>query len=335
MEFETQKEYIQKKMYAKGINIETQDYVIKYIYMNQKLFGDILNVDKVIERILNNLNDNIIILDTKSNPLQEIARISTSSGCWAQYDKKVMINPINKISSIISKREREKNDSTVMHEIDHCATTTYINISERQKEEYTQKYLERNKIKNYIIENIIRNKISRMYEKNDRKLAISGIQDCRQVVQKGIDLTKLNEGITAYKQEMYDKFLETKPHTAYVIEKKVAKFIGDVIGKEELIKMHFDNDYEKIRDTFKEKTGRDLNELVEKLNKKSNIKAMLFGDAYIRMISIKMEEYMKDISAECKKDKRTEFIPKYEMSERNMKERKSEQYPINTKIKER
>ena len=28
MEFETQKEYIQKKMYAKGINIETQDYSI-------------------------------------------------------------------------------------------------------------------------------------------------------------------------------------------------------------------------------------------------------------------------------------------------------------------
>lgn len=39
MTFEERVEYIEKKLYEKHINIETQDYIIKYVYMNQKLFG--------------------------------------------------------------------------------------------------------------------------------------------------------------------------------------------------------------------------------------------------------------------------------------------------------
>ncbi len=169
-----------------------------------------------------------------------------------------------------------------MHEMDHCATTEYVDISEQE------------------------------YEKDNGKLAIVGIGDYRQVIKNGINLKKLNEGITAYKQEMYDEFLGNKPSTNYKIEKNVAKFIGDVIGKEELIRMHFNNDYEGIRIAFKENSGKDLNELVKRLNKKSKIKTMLFGKMYTRNFSKKLEKFMGEYNINEKGYQRnTEFIPKW------------------------
>ena len=311
MELEEYIEYIEKKMYEKGINIETQDYIIKYIYMNQKLFGRTLNINKVVDRILNNLDYSIASIDPKSNPLQEMIRISTTRGIWSPYDNKIIINPINKLKSILFKREKQKNDSTIMHEIDHCATTKYIHISEQEKEQYIQSYLERNKIEYLKIENRIRNVVNKMYDGSNGNLAISGIYDFRQLMQNGINLKKLNEGITAYKQEMYDKFLGNEPHTSYKIEKDVAKFIGDVIGKEELISMHFNNDYEGIRTAFYSKTGKELNELVKKLSKKSKLKTMLFGKMYTRNFSKKMEKSIEEFSVKKEQKRNTDFVPKF------------------------
>ena len=82
-----------------------------------------------------------------------------------------------------------------MHEIDHCATTEYLNISEQEKEQYIQSYLERNKIENPEIENTIRNTINKMYEEHNGKLAIVGIVDPRQVIQNGINLRKFYKRI--------------------------------------------------------------------------------------------------------------------------------------------
>ena len=88
---------------------------------------------------------------------------------------------------------------------------------------------------------------------------------------------------------MYDKFLGNKSYTPYGTEKKVAKFIGSVIGEENLISMHFNNDYEGIRKAFNEKTGQDLNDLVKEMNKKSLLKTLLFGKLYTKSFSKKIE----------------------------------------------
>lgn len=278
-----------QKLSEKGINDETQDYVIKYISMNQKLFGNYLDIDKVVSIILINLNYSITSVDKSRNPLSELIRIAIMQGAWYPYGNKILINPINKVLSKISSHQKTRLDSIIFHEIDHCATTEYVHIDNHDKSQYIQKYLKQHNIRNT---NVFIQLINRIYEKVNGMLAVSGILDKRQEINNGINLIVLNEGITAYKQEMYDKFLGNKFHTPYETQKNVAKFIGSVIGEENLISMHFNNDYDGIRKAFNEKTRQDLNDLIEKMNKKSLIKTMLFGTLYTKYFSKKIEKYM-------------------------------------------
>ena len=282
-------EYIEKKLYEKGIDNETQDYIIKYVNMNQKLFGSYIDIDKVVNRIITNLNSSISSVDKSKNPLVELFRISKTKGSWNSYDNKIMLNPIYKLLSKVSPHQKTKLDSVIFHEIDHCATTEYVKIDNNEKDQYVQKYLNNHNIRN---KNAFIQKLNKLYEKVNGILAVSGIFDMRQVINNDVNLRSLNEGITAYKQEMYDKFLGYKVYSPYEPQKTVAKFIGNVIGKENLIGMHFNNDYNGIRKSFNEKTGQDLNDLVDKMNKQSMLKTRVFGKPYIKYYSKKIEKYI-------------------------------------------
>lgn len=296
MEFEEYLEYIEKKLHEKNINTETQDYIIKYVYMNQKLFGKHLNIDKLVSRILNNLNHNITSFDIDNTPLNKLKRIITTRGRWDPYQNKITINPVNKLKGMLFKREKQKHNSSIMHEIDHCATTEYLQISKPEYEQYIQSCIKRNHIENPQDISKIKNLLNQIYNEHKGIFEIVGIQDFRQLLQSGINLKKLNEGITAYKQELYDKFLGNKPNTAYIAEKEVARFIGKVIGKENLINMHFNNDYEGIKTLFDERTGKDLNELVNLLDKKSIFKSL---ETFEKNCEIKPER------------KNADFVPKF------------------------
>ena len=292
MEFEEYLEYIEKKLYEKNINTETQDYIIKYVYMNQKLFGKHLNIDKLVSRILNNLNHNITSFDIDNTPLNKLKRIITTRGRWDPYQNKITINPVNKLKGMLFKREKQKHNSSIMHEIDHCATTEYLQISKPEYEQYIQSCIKRNHIENPQDISKIKNLLNQIYNEHKGIFEIVGIQDFRQLLQSGINLKKLNEGSTAYKQELYDKFLGNKPNTAYIAEKEVARFIGKVIGKENLINMHFNNDYEGIKTLFDERTGKDLNELVNLLDKKSIFKSL---ETFEKNCEIKPERKNADL----------------------------------------
>lgn len=292
MEFEEYLEYIEKKLHEKNINTETQDYIIKYVYMNQKLFGKHLNIDKLVSRILNNLNHNITSFDIDNTPLNKLKRIITTRGRWDPYQNKITINPVNKLKGMLFKREKQKHNSSIMHEIDHCATTEYLQISKPEYEQYIQSCIKRNHIENPQDISKIKNLLNQIYNEHKGIFEIVGIQDFRQLLQSGINLKKLNEGITAYKQELYDKFLGNKPNTAYIAEKEVARFIGKVIGKENLINMHFNNDYEGIKTLFDERTGKDLNELVNLLDKKSIFKSL---ETFEKNCEIKPERKNADL----------------------------------------
>lgn len=298
MEFEEYLEYIEKKLHEKNINTETQDYIIKYVYMNQKLFGKHLNIDKLVSRILNNLNHNITSFDIDNTLLNKLKRIITTRGRWDPYQNKITINPVNKLKGMLFKREKQKHNSSIMHEIDHCATTEYLQISKSEYEQYIQSCIKRNHIENPQDISKIKNLLNQIYNEHKGIFEIVGIQDFRQLLQSGINLKKLNEGITAYKQELYDKFLSNKPNTAYIAEKEVARFIGKVIGRENLINMHFNNDYEGIKTLFDERTGKDLNELVNLLDKKSIFKSL---ETFEKNCEIKPERENAD------------FVPKFDI----------------------
>lgn len=264
----------------------------KICIYKQKLFGKHLNIDKLVSRILNNLNHNITSFDIDNTPLNKLKRIITTRGRWDPYQNKITTNPINKLKGMLFKREKQKHNSSIMHEIDHCATTEYLQISKPEYEQYIQSCIKRNHIENPQDISKIKNLLNQIYNEHKGIFEIVGIQDFRQLLQSGINLKKLNEGITAYKQELYDKFLGNKPNTAYIAEKEVARFIGKVIGRENLINMHFNNDYEGIKTLFDERTGKDLNELVNLLDKKSIFKSL---ETFEKNCEIKPERKNADL----------------------------------------
>ena len=287
MNLEEYEDFVKSNMNHKNINQETQQYIIQYIKLNKDLFGNCINIDKLAHRIVNNLDYSITYID-------RIDRIITYRGKWIWYNHKIAISPISKLESVFFKRQKELMDSTIRHEIDHCATTEYIDIDEKQKEEFIKENIKRTNIKGIYRQNTFRNYINNRYKKQNGQIAMSGIHGCFR--KEKIRLIKLNEGITAYKQELYDKALGIKSKTFYTSEKQVASFIASIIGREELISMHFDNNYEGIRDMFNKKTGKELNELVKTLNSKSRIPTKytyLFGKIYTYYFNRKLQKAMK------------------------------------------
>ena len=318
--------YIKNTLQQKGFNEETINYILKYVKMNQKLFGNSLNINKLMERLLNNLKHDITSFDKNDNLLNRFIKTVTYRGLWEPYDGKISINPIFKAISRFLKKERIRNTSTIMHELDHCATTEYLIIDEKQKDEYIQQYSDKNKLTNARLQRF-KDRIDKLLQNYNGILAVSGIHDFRKLMTYGIQTRKLNEGITAYKQGIYDEYLGNKSETAYKVEKDVASFISDIIGKDKLIAMHFNNDYDGIRESFNEKTGKDLNDLVKELNKKSYLKTMIFGRLYTRRFSRDIHTYMENIREEHSSklgERNTDFVPKYQIDHtkaiENMKE---------------
>lgn len=59
MNKEERYQYIDSICRQKNINSETKLYIKKYIQLNEKLFGDFLDIDKVTDRLLKNIRYNI------------------------------------------------------------------------------------------------------------------------------------------------------------------------------------------------------------------------------------------------------------------------------------
>ena len=237
-------EYIREKLNEKGINTEIQDYVIEYIEMNQILFGSFLDIGKVTDRIVNNLNH-------EAKAFSGIRYITKCDGFWSAYEHTIYINPLR---SLLRKEKRIK--PIIMHELDHCATTTYVDIGDEKRERYIEKCLKNSS-------SLSIKKLEKYLKETNGKIPIVGIRDDRQLNS----LDGLNEGITEYKNEKYCRFLGIKPLIKrYTVEKMVAQFIAETIGEKNLISMHFDNDYEGIRKAFELETGKDLDLLVSNMN---------------------------------------------------------------------
>lgn len=212
--------------------------------MNQKLFGKFLDIDKVIDRIVGNLNYGV-------KTFSGISNIAKKDGSWNAYEHTIYINPLKKGKRI---------KPIIMHELDHCATTTYRDMGDEEKERYIAKRL--NNSGSLLKEKKLEQYFNKHLKGSNGKFPFVGIRDDRQLDY----LSGLNEGITEYKVEKYCELLGIKPQGCYIIEKMVAQFIADTIGEEKLISMHFNNDYEGIRKAFKLETGKDLGSLVTRMN---------------------------------------------------------------------
>jgi hypothetical protein len=292
--------YLQERMESKKINAETQDYVIQYVKMNEALFGKYIDKEKLIKRIINNLDSSIYGIEG-INGLKSIRRKlkmafnmrrKNLGGIYKGYQMRIEINPMLKLKG------EERVWSTIMHELDHCATTEYVKLDEYDAYDYKDIY--------------------QMCKIHNDILVVSGVDDPREKVDSNVSLRRLNEGITVYKQKIYNQYTGNKSETQYKTESEVAEFIANTIGKENLITLHFNNDYKTIKEKFYQKTGQDLNELLDVLNNKSRLKRRIFGKLYIKKYEKNVKnvmQKMKQKKAEKKSKKNANFVDRYVIDE--------------------
>ena len=105
----------------------------------------------------------------------------------------------------------------------------------------------------------------------NNRLAALGFENPLLDMKYNIPFWRLNEGITVLKQKKYSEILQIEfnkiSSSSYQAEPAVAEFIAKKVGLDNLIKFQYTNDYEGLRKSFFEATGKDLNNLVIDLNK--------------------------------------------------------------------
>ena len=99
--------------------------------MKKDLFGEYLDIDKLVNNIGNNLNHSI-----RYNIPKRIEKLFGVGGTWYSLTNRIWINPVLRFLEEFFKTIKNMKRSTVMHELDHCATTSYIKIDEQERDEY-------------------------------------------------------------------------------------------------------------------------------------------------------------------------------------------------------
>lgn len=229
------------------------NYILKYIEINMKLFP-FLDIDKLKNRILENFSN--ISLNLTSFLYNDYGQYIPTTG-------RILLSP-----KLFFGKNKKYKESVFLHELDHCACTPI---------ELKQKYNEYKRNKKYkFLYKITPNFItSEIFIKIHYQGAFSGIADLERkkgnLIQKiayGNKLQNyLNEGITSFKQKIYSETLNIKFHEKndfFYGARIGVKCIADIIGLENMIYFHFNNNFEQIKQIFEKKTGIKIDDLILK-----------------------------------------------------------------------
>ena len=241
------------KLNVKKIKLKHQKYIIEYINLNTELFP-FLDIDNIIQRIICNFNT--ISLNMMSLIYKDFGQFNPLTG-------KVLISP-----KLFFGKYKKYKESVIFHELDHCACSP-ITV----KEEYNNFKLEfylKHKIFSQLLPDFILNQI--FFFNYDIDI-LSGIASFKR--KKGYTIQKfltgnswqnhLNEGITSLKQILYSEALNIKfhkKHDFYLGARMGAKCLADVIGFQNMIYLHFNNDVVELERRFNLKSSVPLQELM-------------------------------------------------------------------------
>ena len=227
---DAQREKLDSCMNSSKFDSNTRKYVETYMEMNSQLFSGAVDVDTLIDNVSTNLSGGI-----KYDNFNPMLR-----GEY-QYNKgKISINPLFRF---ISGKDRER--STVFHELDHCAVTKSVQYGEGEMnpmEQMLEKYKKVPIIRRFIPG------LVKLYDKKVGQKFMSGIQN-------GIQNVALNEGITAYKQQKYEQYLGIDNNkSGYKRERDYARKIAEIIGEDNMIRCHANNSFEEMAEIFDRET---------------------------------------------------------------------------------
>ncbi len=286
-------EFLRSQLKNKGLNEETIGYACKYVELNQKLFSNSINMEKLTTRLANNLQHNIISVNNHYGLGKAINSVISTVANWEPYAKELAVSPLFKVTEKMSSKMRLAKESNIFHELDHCATTEYISMTENQQEEYINNVINANGMTNKQDIDIFKRMMKEAHQVSGGEHPIVGVKDAKVNELKGLNLNQLNEGITVYKQKKYDEVIGKKFKTAYKSEKKVAELLAKTIGEDKMIELHFNNDYETMKELFNRETGKDLNYIVQKLNKIKATNLMYTGSLGDMAFSKMLNSYLE------------------------------------------
>lgn len=288
-----QRETLLSNLTKKGLNKRTQNYILKYANKNSELFSDCIDMDKLIDRLSTNIDKNISY--DMLNPLL--------NGAYFPGNKNIRLSP----KLLFNKKKRE---STILHEIDHAATTTY---AENSREDITKMINDR--FKSPFIQKLamITTKSKSITELKDKAVDYYIRHSNGRIgIHQDSKNRALNEGITRYKQLKYmGDELKGGYHTfirdSYGPECKVASELAKIIGEDNLVKMSFNNDFDGMCKLFSERTdGKgNLEEISSKLDETHSRQRHLHPMKFIKnysSISRQLKECKKVIQEKDSQD---------------------------------
>lgn len=249
------KDEILSILHKKKIKKIYKENILKYIELNMLLFP-FLDIEELTNRILENFSK--VSLNITSFLYNDYGQYTPTTG-------EILLSP----KLFLGKNKKYK-ESVFLHELDHCACTP---VEVKQKyNKYKNKIREKHKILYKIIPDFI---LSEFFLKIHYQGPLSGIADLER--KKGYAIQKisygnklqnyLNEGITSFKQKIYSEKLNIPFHekTDFFYGARIgAKCIANVIGFENMIYFHFNNDFDQIERLFFQKTGVRLDDLILK-----------------------------------------------------------------------
>ena len=285
-------EYLREQLNNRGLNEETIGYACKYVELNKQLFSNSIDMDKLTNRLVNNLQHNIISVNNHYGLGTAINSVISTVANWDPYAKELAVSPLFKATEKLSSKMKLAKESNIFHELDHCATTEYIEMNEEQQEKYMQNVINANGVKDKQDIEIARRIMKEAHQVSNGQHPIVGIKDANVSELQGLNLNPLNEGITVYKQAKYDEVIGKKFKTAYKSEKQVAELLANTIGEDKMLECHFNNDYDSMKELFNKETGKDLNYIVQSLNRIKATNLMYTGSLGDMAFSKMLKSYM-------------------------------------------
>ena len=252
---EEQKNELIMKMDQKKIKKIYQKYILQYIDLNAQLFT-FIDIDLLCKRIIENFTG--VKLNISSLIYNDFGQYSPTTG-------KISLSPI-----LFFGKNKKYKATVFFHELDHCGCSP-IQLK-KQYDKYKNDIKKKYEFWHKIIPEIF---FCENFLKIHYEGPITGIANLERregyTSQKILYGTKLenhlNEGITSLKQKIYSDKLKIPFHKKrdfFYGARIGAECIGKVIGFDNMIYQHFNNNFTNIEQEFFEKTNIKIEELLLK-----------------------------------------------------------------------
>lgn len=268
---------VETRLKMKKINQMTIDRVLDYLALHQEAFP-FFDIDALSDNLCESLKESI----TFHNISTSVKYLFKEHAYGFATNGKVFINTKPLKLVLPSDKYNVMVDSLIRHELDHVATTRVMKLDKPTFKKIVARNIRANKelfgeevvpegerLEDYI-NKVATTQFACVIIENGKKTPVQAdriiLTRCGVRGSHGdnkvfhfMGSMPLNEGITAYKMKIMDKFAGQGGlmcQSGYILGEEVAGHIARTIGKEEFIARQIAGDFVGIAERYKEITGK-------------------------------------------------------------------------------